>query len=221
MSYSEVSAVDFSNALSALSDALGEVVRGLYMPMIEYDHELRCVIRTDATDSTQLPPPGFGAYLIHGDLTVDTALSLSHLNAPDADGNMIFIVTGNVTCPRFISEWGSIVIVGGDLAVSELMFIAREDSSHFVLGDISVWALIGRDIWVSFEADRQVEIAYGFGYALPRLGSTPGDSAVRPRHSEAESAVRLNLKDMEALSDLDLALYHEDVPSFRHDTEKR
>lgn len=215
MTYQNVSITEFSEALSALDGTLGEIIQNLYLPMIEYNDELRCVIRSESTDLSQPPPSGFGAYLIYGDLTVDTALSLSHLNEENADGNMIFIVTGNLTCPRFISEWGSVVVIGGDLNVSELMFIAREDSSHYVLGDISIWALIGRDIWIEFEAGRQVEIAYGFGYALPRLRTTPGDGEIRPKHSEAESAERLNLRDLEALTDLDMALYSENVPSFR------
>lgn len=217
VAWTEASIPAFKSRIMSLEGTLGEIANSAYLPMLD-DPELRCVIRDADHDPNDLPPPGYGAYLINEDLTLDQVISLSHLNDPGADGNMIFIVTGNLTCPRFISEWGSFVVIGGDLTVSELMFTAREDSAHYVVGDISVQGFIGRDIWLEFETGREVALTYGIGYALRRqrpaapvpLGK---DDVIRPRYSEAESLAHFGLEENEALNDLDMQLY--DDPHMR------
>jgi|GEM_PF-5069224 len=217
MAWKEIEKMVFADAIKDLPGALGQIVGSLHLPMIEDERNpLRCLVRDAAHDPRDQPPSGFGAYLIHGDLDIEMAISLSHLNELDGDGHMIFIVTGNLTCPRFVSEWASIVLVGGDLTVTELMFTAREDSSHFVLGDISIWAFIGRDIWIEFEEGRSVSFNYGVGYALrrQRRAQKGGPDVVRPAASEAESLSRLGLKGRDQLNQLDMDLYGE-VPSFR------
>lgn len=218
MAWTEVSKEHFQGAMDALNGVMGDVIAGLHFPMIEYHDELKCVVRDAGHDSRDPPPAGYGAYLIEGDLTVEQAISLSHLNEPGADGNMVFIVTGNVTCPRFVSEWACVVIIGGDLVVSELLFTDREDSTYNVLGDVSIWCFIGRDIPIVFEEGRTVQITYGLGYTTPRQrrnGVFEEADSIHPVNDEEASLKRMGFKDKKAITDFDMALYDEGIPSLR------
>lgn len=209
MAWQDTPRAAFKQAITALPGSLGAIVSASYLPMLD-DPALRCIIRDADHDPADPPPKGYGAYLIDGDLTLDQVISLSHLNDPDADGNMVFIVTGSLTCPRFISEWGCFVVIGGNLTVTDLMFTAREDSAHYVLGDITISTFIGRDIWLEFETGRAVAIDYGIGYALRRQrpkGALGQNDVIRPQHDERSSLMKLGFENLEALHDFDMQLY--------------
>lgn len=61
MSWTEVDKPAFADAIQALPGTMGQIVDSLYLPIIEYDDELRCVVRNADHDPKDPPPPGYGA----------------------------------------------------------------------------------------------------------------------------------------------------------------
>ncbi|MFS4436928.1 hypothetical protein ACMA5I_01810 [Paracoccaceae bacterium GXU_MW_L88] len=204
---------EFKTRAVGLGGELGRHIARFDLRPWETSSDMPCLLRSADHDPADPLPEGYGCYLIEGDLETKGPISLSHLNWEHGDGNMILIVTGNLSCDRLVTEWGSLIIVGGDLTVRELFFAAREDSATIVIGDAHVWTYIGHDI--PLDVGGVASIDYGFGYAQPLNMPDPFSKAVHPRHSEAETLLKLGYgRDIDALDDLDEALYG-DVPPFR------
>lgn len=210
--YSEVDSATFKDAMAQMPEALKNVLSNYQMPMLSYD-TVKCVVRSVNHDANEAPPIGYDCYLINGDLNLKEAINLSKLNAPDGDGNVIFIVTGNLTCERLVNDWGSLIAVGGNLTVNELYFAAREDSANFVIGDVDIWCYIGLDIWI--ETSGETNIEYGWGYTLPINYTDAANQAVYPKRSQKETLSMMGLKDSEDIFNLDMALGNEAVKSFK------
>lgn len=209
----EVNNEAFREAMGKLPERLKSELGRYHMEMVE-DRPSKCLIRTKDHEPSSPIPTGYTCYLIEGDLKLNTTISLAKLNADGVDGNVVFIVAGNLTCERLIQESASMIAVGGKLTVNELFFAAKEDSTIIVSGDLDVWCYIGLDMWI--EAGNAVNMKYAIGYALPIGHENLKDEQIfEGQYSEEETYAMLGYKDQEELYDLELKLESGDVGSFK------
>ncbi len=122
--------------------------------------------------------------LIDGDLEVDGVVDLE----TDGSERGLFVVTGNVTCQYFISEYGACTFIDGNLNARDAIINAFQDSSLVVIGSLATRLFIGADIWAEVGGDASMD--YGSGYCLPLGRNTDANAAdiIRPRHNEAATA---------------------------------
>jgi hypothetical protein len=209
----EVNNEAFCEAMGKLPDRLKSELGRYHLEMLK-DRPSKCLIRTKDHEPSAPLPTGYTCYLIEGDLKLNTTIDLAELNADGVNGNVVFIVAGNLTCERLIQEWASMIAVGGELTVHELFFAAKEDSTVIVSGDLDVWCYIGIDMWI--EAGSAVDMTYAIGYALPIGHANLKDEQIfQGQHSEEETYAMLGYKDQEELYDLELKLESGDVASFK------
>jgi hypothetical protein len=119
--------------------------------------------------------------LITGGLEVGGVLDLQN----EWDGGGLFIVTGNVCCQHFISDYACCSFIDGDLDATQSLINGYFDSSLTVMGTLSTRLFIGADIWAEVGAGAVMD--YGAGYCLPIGYSVAGAEAIVPRHSEEET----------------------------------
>jgi len=122
--------------------------------------------------------------LITGDLDVADVLDL-RCDA-EYDGGGLFIVIGNVRCRHFISEYNCVTIIDGDLDARESVMNGFYDSGLWVTGTLRTRLFVGADIWAHVGAGAVMD--YGEGYCLPIGHRSAGAEAIRPIHSEKETA---------------------------------
>ncbi|QKJ92494.1 hypothetical protein [Agrobacterium pusense] len=128
---------------------------------------------------------------VDGDLVVGGLISTQ--GGEGADGNATLIVFGDVRCKTLINEWGSIIIVTGDLIIDEWAYAGREDSSLVVGGNFRTPIYIGADIGVTVGGAVEADYAYGYATNFPELGQTYGASKTLENRSWREIAARLGL----------------------------
>ena len=142
---------------------------------------------------------------VYGNLTVDGLVSTP--GGEYADGNATLIVFGDVRCKTLINEWGSLIVVTGNLFVEDWVYAAREDSTLVVGKDFRTSVFIGADIGMTVGGEIEAECAYGYATGLPEPGQTYGASKVLENRSWREIAVRLGLgREVAAEEDLMQAL---------------
>jgi hypothetical protein len=102
------------------------------------------------------------------------------------DEGGLFMVIGDVDCRHFIGNYGVCSFIDGDLAATDCILNGYSDSALSVMGTLRTRLFIGADIWAEVGCGAIME--YGVGYCLPIGNASPQEQAIRPLHSEAETA---------------------------------
>lgn len=171
----------------AVADAL---MRFQLLPGGPYaDQTTASVHRGNLTIDGDFFPPS-QVVVIHGDLTVGGALRTGE---SDGDGQVTLVVFGNVRCRKVDHDWGSLLLVTGDLIAREWVFAAREDSALVIGGDFRTPIFVGADLWASVGGT--VEMDWGYGYAVPLAWSADayGAPRIEPRYGWRELAIKLGM----------------------------
>ncbi|MBW6528645.1 hypothetical protein KZ813_17525 [Sphingomonas sp. RHCKR7] len=186
---------------AALADLLSQIE--LVSPVLEPDdvsaarHPGDVTIAGDYTPLTLLT-------LIEGDLSVAGQVSTQEVDGND--GHAALVVFGSLRCGSLLNDWGSRVVVTGDLVVGDWLYTAREDSVLVVGGDLRAPVLVSGDSAV--EVGGTGEIEHGLGM-VRRLGAA-GGAAVTPRHGWHALAALLALDPARATEEEEIVPLLED-----------
>ena len=150
-------------------------------PVRDWTYVDAMVHNGDLSFSGHFRVPAF-CTLVAGNLDVDGVVDME----TDYDEGGLLIVTGSVSCRHFISNHGANGFIDGDLSARCSIINGFEDSSLSVTGILTTRLFIGCDIWAEVGAGAMMD--YGVGYCLPIGYADARAEAIRPRHTEAETA---------------------------------
>ncbi|TCP33183.1 hypothetical protein [Sphingomonas sp. BK235] len=97
--------------------------------------------------------------LIEGDLIVGGHVSTQELDGND--GRAALVVFGNLRCASLLNDWGSRVIVTGNVLIDSWLYTAREDALVVIGGDLRVPIYVGGEIATEVGGSSIVEHAHG------------------------------------------------------------
>lgn len=186
---------------AALADLISQIE--LVSPVLEPDdvsaarHRGDLVIAGDYTPLTLLT-------LVEGDLTVAGQLSTQEVDGND--GHAALVVFGTLRCGSLLNDWGSRIVVTGDLIIGEWLYTAREDSLLVVGGNVHAPVLVSGEVAV--EVGGRSEIEHGLG-VIRRLAA-PGSPIAAPRYGWHALASLLELDPSRATEEEEIVPLLED-----------